>query len=96
MKCTFSKTGEMRPGHATVTLQRANTVVVIKAVPAQVCQDCGEYYLDEPVAHASTRRPMPPRSGMRRSRWCSMRRRWGRYWAENIPSVPNGTYISFL
>lgn len=21
-----------------------------KEVPAQVCQDCGEYYLDEPVA----------------------------------------------
>ncbi|MCA3763266.1 MAG: type II toxin-antitoxin system MqsA family antitoxin [Cutibacterium sp.] len=34
----------------TVTLQRGNTVVVIKDVPAQVCQDCGEYYLDEPVA----------------------------------------------
>ena len=49
MKCTICKTGEMRSGHATVTLQRANTVVVIKDVPAQVCQDCGEYYLDEPV-----------------------------------------------
>jgi YgiT-type zinc finger domain-containing protein len=40
----------MQPGHTTVTLQRANTVVIIKDVPAQVCQDCGEYYLDEPVA----------------------------------------------
>lgn len=50
MKCTICKTGEMRPGHATVTLQRANTVVVIKDVPAQVCQDCGEYYLEETVA----------------------------------------------
>ena len=50
MKCAICKTGEVRPGHATVTLQRANTVVVIKDVPARVCQDCGEYYLDEPVA----------------------------------------------
>jgi YgiT-type zinc finger domain-containing protein len=36
-------------GTATVTLQRQQTVVVIKDVPAQVCQDCGEYYLDESV-----------------------------------------------
>lgn len=50
MKCTICKTGEMRPGYATVTLQRANTVVIIKEVPAQVCQNCGEYYLDELVA----------------------------------------------
>ena len=50
MKCAICKVGEMRPGHATVTLQRAGTVVIIKDVPAQVCQDCGEYYLDEPVA----------------------------------------------
>lgn len=50
MKCTICKTGEIRPGHATVTLQRANTVVVIKKAPALLCQDCGEYSLDEPAA----------------------------------------------
>lgn len=50
MKCAICKTGEMQPGHVTVTLQRTDTVVIIKEVPAQVCQDCGEYYLDEPVA----------------------------------------------
>lgn len=50
MKCAICKTGESQSGHVTVTLQRGNTVVIIKEVPAQVCQDCGEYYLDEPVA----------------------------------------------
>ena len=50
MSCVICRTGEMQPGHVTVTLQRGGTIVVIKGVPAQVCQVCGEYYLDEPVA----------------------------------------------
>ncbi|MHB1756763.1 MAG: type II toxin-antitoxin system MqsA family antitoxin [Leptospirillum sp.] len=50
MKCVICKTGETSPRHATVTLQRSETVVIIKEVPADVCQDCGEYYLYEPVA----------------------------------------------
>jgi len=31
----------------TVTLQRGATTVIIKGVPAEVCENCGEYYLDE-------------------------------------------------
>lgn len=50
MKCVICKSGETVPGEATVTLQRGETVVVIKGVPAQVCRDCGEYYLDDSVA----------------------------------------------
>lgn len=46
MKCTICKQGETSPGHATVTLERAGTVAVIRAVPADICSDCGEYYLD--------------------------------------------------
>ena len=33
-----------------MTLQRGETVVVLKGVPAQVCENCGEYYLAEEVA----------------------------------------------
>ena len=33
----------------TVTLQRADTTVVFKSVPADVCDDCGEYYLSEEI-----------------------------------------------
>lgn len=47
MKCMICKHGETAPGRVTVTLERAGTVVVIKDVPAEVCQECGEYYLDE-------------------------------------------------
>ena len=50
MKCVICKTGETRLGRVTVTLEREGTVVVIKEVPADVCCDCGEYYLDEVVS----------------------------------------------
>lgn len=50
MKCVICKTGHTHPGTATVTLQRDNSVVVIRDVPAEICEDCGEYYLTEPVA----------------------------------------------
>ncbi len=47
MTCVICKTGRTEPGVTTVTLQRGNTGVVIKDVPAQICGDCGEYYLGE-------------------------------------------------
>ena len=52
MKCVICKTGNTQPGKTTVTLQWEQTVVVIKDVPAQVCEDCGEYYLDDNVARS--------------------------------------------
>ena len=50
MKCVLCKHGETRPGEATVTLQRGATTVILKGVPADVCQNCGEYYLSDQVA----------------------------------------------
>ena len=47
MKCTFCKQGTTKPGNVTVTLNRENTVVVIKNVPAEVCENCNEYFLSE-------------------------------------------------
>jgi YgiT-type zinc finger domain-containing protein len=47
MKCIICKQGETQPGTATVTLERSNLTLVIKRVPAQVCQNCGEEYVDE-------------------------------------------------
>ena len=45
MTCVLCKTGHPEPGSATVTLERNSTVVVFKDVPADVCPNCGEYYL---------------------------------------------------
>ena len=50
MRCVICRQGDTAPGSVIVTLQRENTVVVIRDVPAMVCQNCGEYYLDEAVA----------------------------------------------
>jgi YgiT-type zinc finger domain-containing protein len=49
VKCAICKQGELAPGTATVTLERGATTVVIKAVPAGICTNCGEEYIDEPT-----------------------------------------------
>jgi len=50
MKCVICRHGETSPGHAVVTLQRGEGVVVFRGVPAEICGDCGEYYLSDDVA----------------------------------------------
>ena len=50
MKCVICKNGETHPGKATVTLERGATTLVIKGVPARVCANCGEEYVDEAIA----------------------------------------------
>jgi YgiT-type zinc finger domain-containing protein len=47
MKCVICKHGETRPGRTTVTLERGGATLVVKGVPAQVCDSCGEAYVDE-------------------------------------------------
>ncbi len=49
MKCVICKIGETREGIVTVTLQRDMSIIIIKNVPAEVCENCGEYYLSEKV-----------------------------------------------
>ena len=50
MKCSICKNGETQPGFAVVTLQRRGNTLVIKDVPAEICENCGEYYLSDEVA----------------------------------------------
>ena len=50
MTCVLCKNGTTRRGTVTVTLERGKTVVVVRDVPADVCENCGEYYLDSSVA----------------------------------------------
>jgi YgiT-type zinc finger domain-containing protein len=49
MKCVICRVGETQPGKTTVTLERGGTTVVFKGVPAQVCSNCGEAYVDEAI-----------------------------------------------
>ncbi len=50
MICVICKQAETRPGRATVTLQRDGLTLVIKGVPARVCPNCGEEYVEEEIA----------------------------------------------
>jgi len=52
MKCVICKTGELGPGRTNVTHERDTHVVVIKDVPAEICDACGEAYFDGDVAQA--------------------------------------------
>ena len=47
MKCVVCRQGETKPGKATVTLDRDGLTLVIKSVPAQICENCGEEYVDD-------------------------------------------------
>ena len=49
MKCVIREVGETKLGTATITLERDGTIIVIKSVPADVCQVCGEAYTDQEV-----------------------------------------------
>jgi YgiT-type zinc finger domain-containing protein len=50
LNCSICKNGRLVAGFTTVTLERATTVVILREVPALVCQECAEYYLDDATA----------------------------------------------
>ncbi len=46
MKCPFCET-ELKEGKATLTFQmEGNKVIVVKGVPALICEECGEESID--------------------------------------------------
>jgi YgiT-type zinc finger domain-containing protein len=49
MKCVVCKSGETREGLTTVTLERDGAALVVRKVPAQVCDNCGEAYVSADV-----------------------------------------------
>ena len=49
MKCLICRQAETQPGVTTVTLERGGLTLVVKSVPARVCPNCGEAYVDEDV-----------------------------------------------
>ena len=49
MICLICKKGTPQPGTTTVTLERDGLTLVVKDVPARICPNCGEAYVDEAV-----------------------------------------------
>jgi len=46
MKCVICKTGDVKAGVASFTLDREGHTYVLRDVPATVCQQCGEPYFE--------------------------------------------------
>lgn len=47
MKCVICRYGETRPGRTDVLLTRDTMTLVVRGVPALVCNNCGEEYVNE-------------------------------------------------
>ena len=45
MTCVICKHGVTKDGTTRIVVERGGTVLVVRMVPAQVCDNCGEAYL---------------------------------------------------
>ena len=52
MQCAICRHGTTTDGHTTIVLERGQTTVVFKKVPAQICNNCGEEYVSAEVNEA--------------------------------------------
>ena len=50
MNCPICKSGDMVSGHTTLTFEKASATVVVKGVPANICDNCGEAFVAEEIA----------------------------------------------
>ena len=49
MKCMICKHGETADGFTTITLEKDGATIVFQKVPALVCDNCGEKYVDDTI-----------------------------------------------
>ncbi|HEV7905835.1 MAG TPA: type II toxin-antitoxin system MqsA family antitoxin [Pyrinomonadaceae bacterium] len=50
MKCLICKNTHMKEGSTILPIERGNAILLVTDIPAQVCTNCGEPYLDEETA----------------------------------------------
>jgi YgiT-type zinc finger domain-containing protein len=55
MKCAICRHGTTTDGYTTIVLERDQTTIVFKQVPAQICANCGEEYVSTAVNTALLR-----------------------------------------
>lgn len=56
MRCAICRNGVTVAGRTTVVLERDETTLVFKQVPAQICDNCGEEYISSEVNRELLRR----------------------------------------
>lgn len=50
MICQICKVESTKKGKTLVTLQKGESILLIKEVPAIICENCGHYYLESKTA----------------------------------------------
>ncbi len=50
MKCLVCKYNRFKKGTTVLPIERGNAILLITDIPARVCENCGETYLDEETA----------------------------------------------
>jgi YgiT-type zinc finger domain-containing protein len=50
MKCVICKHGELKPGVTSLLFEKNNSTIVIKGVPVDRCDNCGEIYVPDKTA----------------------------------------------
>ena len=50
MKCLVCKHNRFKKGTIVLPIERGNAILLITDIPARVCENCGETYLDEEIA----------------------------------------------
>ncbi|MDQ6758021.1 MAG: type II toxin-antitoxin system MqsA family antitoxin [Bacteroidota bacterium] len=48
--CVICKNGKTTKGLVNVPIVREDKIIFIKNTPAEICNNCGEYYIDTDVA----------------------------------------------
>ena len=46
MKCVICKHGNTYKGSTTITLEKNGSTIIFKEVPAEICDNCAEAYID--------------------------------------------------
>jgi YgiT-type zinc finger domain-containing protein len=52
MKCVICRHGQCQPGTVDITRRIGGTTLVLRDVPASICDNCGEEYLNSDTAEA--------------------------------------------
>ena len=50
MKCLACKHDHFKQGTTILPIERGNAILLITDIPARICENCGEAYLDEETA----------------------------------------------
>ena len=49
MTCPICKSGTTSQGFTTLTVEKGTSTIIIKKVPADICDNCGEAYVSEEI-----------------------------------------------